>query len=140
LVSGHCAANHGPVRASELLLKCLLIIETGEAPDNIHELHTLFGKLKHKTKRRIEEIWDAQCRGKIEGLAKLQGVPTDLPNALFRCTKAFERLRYAYEDQFRDVTFYIGDFPWILARVISEIEPEWAPSEPPPIPGFKSPG
>jgi HEPN domain-containing protein len=61
--------------ASELLLKCLLIIETGEAPDNIHELHTLFGKLKHKTKRRIEEIWDAERRGKIEGLAKLQGVP-----------------------------------------------------------------
>jgi hypothetical protein len=126
--------------ASELLLKCLLVIETGEAPDNIHELHTLFGKLKHKTKRRIEEVWDAECRGKIEGLAKLQGVPTDLPNALFRCTKAFERLRYAYEDQFRDVTFYIGDFPGILARVISEIKPEWAPSEPPPIPGFKSPG
>jgi hypothetical protein len=61
--------------ASELLLKCPLIIETGEAPDNIHELHTLFGKLKHKTKRRIEEIWDAERRGKIEGLAKLQGVP-----------------------------------------------------------------
>jgi hypothetical protein len=86
-----------------------------------------------------KKIWDAECRGKIEGLAK-QGVPTDLPNALFRCTKAFERLRYAYEDQFRDVTFYIGDFPWILARVISEIKPEWAPSEPPPMPGFKSPG
>ena len=83
--------------ASELLLKCLLIIETGEAPDNIHELHTLFGKLKHKTKRHIEEIWDAECRGKIEGLAKLQGVVlrkigSHRPRSFVTCRTASEKV------------------------------------------------
>ena len=116
--------------ASELLLKCLLIIETGEAPDNIHLLHVLYQRLSDKRKRRIEELWDAECRAKIEGLAKAQNVPSDLPNALFRCSRAFERLRYAYEDQFRDVTYYIGDFPWILAKAIVEIKPEWTRPSP----------
>jgi hypothetical protein len=44
-----------------------------------------------------EELWDADAGPKLVGLAKVQNVPTDLPNALFQCSRAFERLRYAYE-------------------------------------------
>ena len=122
--------------AAELYLKCILIIETNEAPANIHLLHVLYRRLGHKSKRRIEELWDADCRPKLLSLTQSHGLPTDLPNALFKCSAAFEKLRYAYEDSFNDVVYYIGDFPWILARYIAEIRPDWRGPEPPPIPSI----
>jgi hypothetical protein len=120
--------------ASELFLKCLLILETGEAPENIHPLHVLYRRVSHKRRRRIEELWDNDARPKLAGLAQALNLPTDLPNALFQCSKAFEQLRYAYENNFNNVRYYIGDFPWIVMRAIVEVKPEWTPSEPPPIP------
>jgi hypothetical protein len=78
-------------------------------------------------------LWDADARLKLAGLAKVQNLPTDLPNALFQCSSAFE-LRYAYENDFNNVRYYVGDFPWILMRAIIEMKPEWTPQEPPPIP------
>jgi hypothetical protein len=121
--------------ASELFLKCLLILETNEAPENIHLLRVLYRRVSHKRRRRIEELWDADARPKLAGLAKVQNLPTDdLPNALFQCSRAFEQLRYAYENDFNNVRYYIGDFAWILMRSIVEIKPEWTPQEPPPIP------
>jgi hypothetical protein len=122
--------------ASELYLKCLLILETGETPEDSHLLHVLYRRLSNKRRRRIEEMWDADARPKLENLARMLGVPTDLPNALFRCSKAFEQLRYAYESKFNNVTYYIGDFPWVLMRAIVEIKPEWTPQEPGPLPHF----
>jgi hypothetical protein len=65
--------------ASELFLKCLLILETNEAPENIHLLHVLYRRVSHKRRRRIEELWDADARPKLAGLAKVQNLPTDLP-------------------------------------------------------------
>ena len=120
--------------ASELFLKCLLILETSEAPENIHLLHILYRRVSHKRRRRIEELWDADARPKLAELAKVQNFPTDLPNALFQCSSPFEQLRYAYENGFNNVRYYIGDFPWILMGAIIEIKPEWSPQEPPPIP------
>src|SRR5271154_6582595 len=55
--------------AAELYLKCILIIETGEAPANIHLLHVLYRRLGHKSKRRIEELWDIDCRPKLVPLS-----------------------------------------------------------------------
>jgi hypothetical protein len=120
--------------ASELFLKCILILETGEAPENIHLLHVLYPRVSHKRRRQIEEMWDADARPKLARLSQVKNLPTDLPNALFQCSRAFEQLRYAYENQFNNVTYYIGDFAWILMRAIVEIRPEWTPPEPPPIP------
>jgi hypothetical protein len=110
-------------------------LETNEAPENIHLLRVLYRRVSHKRRRRIEELWDADARPKLAGLAKVQNLPTDdLPNALFQCSRAFEQLRYAYENDFNNVRYYIGDFAWILMRSIVEIKPEWTPQEPPPIP------
>jgi hypothetical protein len=120
--------------AAELYLKCILIIETDQAPANIHLLHVLYRRLSHKAKRRIEELWDTDCRPKITPFSQALGVPNDLPNALYKCSAAFEKLRYAYENSFNDVVYYIGDFPWILARYIGEIRPGWLGPEPPPFP------
>jgi hypothetical protein len=122
--------------AAELYLKCILIIEKEEAPENIHLLHVLYRRLSHKAKRRIEQLWESDSRPNLATLAKMTGAPTDLPNALFRCSAAFEQLRYAYEKNFNNVTYYVGDFPWILARYIAEIRPEWKGPEPPPIPAI----
>ena len=60
-------------------------------------------------------------------------LPSDLSNALAKCGSAFEKLRRYYEDP-NKVVYYIGDFAWILMRVIVEIEPDWRPSDPPPLP------
>jgi hypothetical protein len=120
--------------SAELFLKCILILETNEAPANIHKLHMLYRQLSSDARQRIEQIWDEECRAKLDGIARLHGHPTDLPGALLTCSAAFEKLRYAYENQFNDVVYYVGDFPWILARYIAEIRPQWTPEEPPPIP------
>jgi hypothetical protein len=97
-------------------------------------LHVLYRRVSQKRRRRIEEMWDADARPKLQNLGKALNIPTDLPNALFQCSEAFEQLRYAYEAQFNNVRYYVGDFPWILMRAIVEIKPEWKPPDPPPLP------
>jgi len=97
-----------------------------ESPDlrigaNIHLLHALYRRVSHKRRRRIEELWDADAKPKLTGLTRLHNLPTDLPNALFQCSKAFEQLRYAYENQFQNVRYYVGDFAWILMRTICKL-------------------
>jgi hypothetical protein len=108
----------------ELFLKCILLLEEQEVPD-IHSLSGLFKRISHKRKRRIDELWERHARPFLAGFATSQGVPTDLSNALFQCSLAFQRLRYAYETNFQGVKFYLGDLPRILRNVILEIKPEW---------------
>src|SRR5690349_16628975 len=43
--------------ACELFLKCLLCIETGDAP-NGHHLRKLFDMLSESTRHRLEKLWD----------------------------------------------------------------------------------
>jgi hypothetical protein len=111
--------------AIELFLKCLLLLE-GKEVDRIHTLNVLFRRLSHKQKRRIEEAWDKEARPKVDMLSKRfdLGHPSDLPNALVRCGRAFEHMRYAYEDPDRQV-FYLGDLTPILWHIILELRPEW---------------
>jgi hypothetical protein len=109
----------------ELFLKCLLLLE-GKEIDPTHRLNVLWKKLSHKQKRRIEETWDKEARPKVIQLNQQYGlgVPSDLSNALVRCGRAFEHMRYGYEDPDRQV-FYLGDLPPILWRAIVDIRPEW---------------
>ena len=117
----------------ELFLKCILLLENQTVPD-IHHLSKLYRRISHKRKRRIEELWDAHGRPRLSKIAQAEvllgnQMPTDLPNALVQCSAAFERLRYAYENDYRGVKFYLGDLPKILRNVILEIKPDWgAPS------------
>jgi hypothetical protein len=112
--------------AIELFLKCLLLLE-GKEPERIHSLNVLYRRLSHKQKRRIEEIWEKEARPKVDKLRQQFGLPypSDLPNALVTCARAFERMRYGYEDPDRQV-FYLGELPTILWRIILDIRPEWA--------------
>jgi hypothetical protein len=122
--------------AAELYLKCLLVMQSGSAPP-IHQLDKLFKQLNHKTQRRIQELWEADGRPKLMPFCTHLGLPSDLSNALAKCGRAFENLRYYYEDPTR-VVYYIGDFAWIVMRVIVEIKPEWKPPEPPAVPSGSS--
>jgi hypothetical protein len=110
--------------ATELFLKCLLLLE-GKEIDRIHTLNVLYRRLSHNRKRRIEEAWEKEARPKIDKLRQFGFAhPSDLPNALVTCARAFERLRYGYEDPDRQV-FYLSDLPTILWRIILDIRPEW---------------
>jgi hypothetical protein len=111
--------------AIELFLKCLLLLE-GKEIDKTHTLNVLFRRLNHNHKRRIEEVWEREARPKVDQLRRQHGVahPSDLPNALVTCARAFEHMRYGYEDPERQV-FYLGDLPTILWRIILDMRPEW---------------
>jgi hypothetical protein len=109
--------------ASELFLKCLLIIEQGDAPST-HRLDILFRRVSHNRKRRIEELWNEHCKSKVMFTCRQFGLPADLPNAIVKCGDAFERLRYHYEDPEKTI-FYLHDLPWAVGKAILEIKPEW---------------
>lgn len=109
--------------AVELLLKSLLLAE-GKEPGKIHDLAALFRKLHPNTKRTIVDAWDAGPRAQINSLCTEKGFPSDLPNALVTCGRAFENLRYAHEDPSKPV-FYLGKLPRLLTDQISSSYPEW---------------
>jgi hypothetical protein len=117
--------------AAELFLKCLLLLE-GTNPPPTHRLDVLFKLFSHKRQRRIQELWEADGRPRLTGFCKSLNLPSDLSNALAKCGSAFEKLRYYYEDP-NKVVYYIGDFAWIMMRVIIEIKPEWTPPAPAPL-------
>lgn len=110
----------------ELLLKCLIAMQ-GQPVEPTHRLDVLFRKLHPNTKRRIDALWEAECRPAADALCRQFGKPSDLPNALVMCGKAFENLRYAFEDPSK-VVFYLGDLPRVLYNVILEMRPDWDPN------------
>jgi hypothetical protein len=59
--------------------------------------------------------------------------------SLALCLPVAQRLKSldTPENNFNEVVYYLGDFPWILARYVAEIRPDWKPEEPPPIPPTK---
>jgi hypothetical protein len=118
------------VFASELYLKCLLCLETGKVPQT-HNLKTLFDALKPETKRRLEELWDADVR-KPQRQKVLDHVRTfpegdklriDLPSVLELGANAFQELRYLYEAG--QSFFLLSDFPNLLRAVTLERMPWW---------------
>jgi hypothetical protein len=121
--------------ASELYLKCLLCLETGKAPQT-HNLKTLFDALKPETKRRLEELWDAEIRtpkrqkvlDHIRTLPERDKLRTDLPSVLKLGANAFQELRYFYEA--KQSFFLLSDFPNLLRAVILERMPWWEVTPP----------
>jgi HEPN domain-containing protein len=110
--------------ASELLLKCLLILE-GKAPPDKHNLKTLFDLLDPAHKAQIETMWDAdQAKRKahLDEQERKMGVtiPRGLTTALSDCQDAFVLLRYLYEDPMK-ASYYITFFPHIVRDVIRDI-------------------
>ena len=117
--------------AIELYFKCLLCVETGKVPSG-HHLKRLFDGLALPTRRRLEDLWDADIRrperqrilDHIRTLPNGRSLRLDLPYALNVGANSFVELRYFYERQ--QTFFLLGDFPNLLRQVILERFPSWA--------------
>ncbi len=110
----------------ELLLKCLIVLDK-KVPPPTHSLSVLFRQLNHRHKRMIEAKWDVEPSGRaqITPLATSLKLPTDLPNAIVACQKAFERMRYMYEYD-DGAVYYLQGLPRLIINLIlDEIKPEW---------------
>src|SRR5271156_2534503 len=70
--------------AAELFLKCILVLEIGAAQPT-HRLDVLFKRVSHKRQRKIQELWEADCRPKLIPLCRQLSLPSDLSNALVKC-------------------------------------------------------
>lgn len=98
--------------ASELFLKCLLILEGKAHLARGHDLHLLFKRLDGQTQKDIRARWDADAPRRVSSLAeaeRLSGatIPRDLDTSLAECGKAFERIRYIFEPASHPIAFYI---------------------------------
>jgi hypothetical protein len=133
--------------ASELYLKCLLLVETPSSlVDHSHDLETLFRKLSTPTRKAIERDWDVSMatddRRRVRAAIKVitgEDVPVDLTWALSKGASAFVQLRYNHENERGGPKFLLGDFPQMLRRAVISMKPEWAAiihSPGQPVPGF----
>jgi hypothetical protein len=114
---------------SELFLKCLICIETGDTPRG-HNLERLFNQLSKATRTRIQSYWDSEIstrrREKWDNFERVGlKVSRDLPTALANGNNAFERYRYSYEGNTQDLHYYLEDLPPLLERLILEMKPEF---------------
>ena len=123
--------------ASELFLKCLLVIEgkSQKEFERIHNLDQLFVKLSTFIQDRIRILWDQQVwsQGTLEAINYAQDtitrgerIPRHFTTALKLGANTFVELRYVYEKP-RNINNIIIDLPLILRRVIFEIHPDWLP-------------
>lgn len=114
--------------ASELFLKCLLILE-GKSPPGTHDLETLFSSLNAAHKARIRALWKAKQPGRERALATVERengktIPRDLVGALRDCANAFELIRYMHESP-KKAKFYLTFFPIHVRDVIRQVRPDW---------------
>jgi hypothetical protein len=114
----------------ELFLKCIVCIETGVVPRG-HRLDELFAQLSEPTRGRIEQLWNTELLPRREGffanVEKNLGykIPRDLSGALASGSRAFEKIRYSYENDNEGLNFYVEDLTGILGRMILEKKPKW---------------
>lgn len=116
--------------ASELYLKCLLCIETGNVARG-HDLKGLFLRLELSTRKRLEDLWNVSLErperqrelDRIRGMPEGDQLQADLLSVLGKCSNAFEELRYFYEK--KRGYFLLGGFPDMLHAVILDRFPEW---------------
>jgi hypothetical protein len=114
--------------ASELYLKCLLILETGRTPPT-HHLKSLFRELTPQTRKKIEDGWNRvlPIRQPLwDAMERTTGKkpPTAFDDALTEGSRAFTELRYSHENE-GNPTFLLGDLPPVLVNVIWERMPAW---------------
>ena len=114
--------------ASELYFKTIHCIDSGLVPPE-HDLRSLYNSLPPMRRQLIKALWDENIAKNTELLdnhdkAQGQKIPRDLDSALRDCNRAFEQMRYSYEDP-TSIKFYIIDLPRILRSAILEIQPTW---------------
>jgi hypothetical protein len=124
--------------ANELFLKCIICIETGDTTHG-HNLKELFDRISETSRARMEKRWDdAVVERRREEWDRLEGlglkVARDLPSALAKGAKAFERYRYSYEENADGLHFYLEDLSGLLERLILEMRPDFEAFRRAPLP------
>lgn len=113
--------------ALELYLKCLRSIERGEYKTG-HNLRELFDDLSERTKSEIHDA-HSRCEGVHNTffLLKRRGLPTDLNSVLEMGQDAFERFRYAHENEAKNCVWALTPLIIIVKHLILEKRPDWEP-------------
>jgi HEPN domain len=103
--------------ALEMYLKCLLILEQGQAPRE-HDLHKLFHALSSMTQSQLTKDH--------EGYLKSKGWPIDdLEELLKRGRNAFADFRYAHEQVPTGTDFRLNNLTYCVRERILKAQPEW---------------
>jgi len=112
--------------ASELYLKCLILLETGQLMKGEHNLRKLFSKLPDDTQQRVERTFNAITAPRFQNSDDFYGArqPKSFRDALKHGAEAFINWRYIYEANQTDF-FALFSLPKILCDMIDERKPAW---------------
>jgi hypothetical protein len=115
--------------ATELYLKCLLLVECGQFP-KVHNLKLLFGQLRTSTRQVLKKKHDDLVRAdqRLERFVK-QGMKLDLDSLLEKGQDIFEQFRYPYEVNLKEVFFGLTGLLASVRDYILSIRPEWIDDE-----------
>jgi hypothetical protein len=118
--------------ALELALKSLIAIERRQSglalqPMYIHNLSVLFNSLNIINQKRVLR-YAREFTSRDSNYANFQkhvGRRVAPREALARSSKAFEKLRYAYEISKEEYTYAAHPIDFAVRRVISDYHPDW---------------
>lgn len=106
--------------ALEMYLKCLLLLEQGQAPRGRdgHDLHKLFHALNPTVQSQLTKDH--------EGFFKSKGLPVDdLEELLKRGRNAFVEFRYAHEQVPTGTYFALNGLTYCVRERILKAQPGW---------------
>jgi hypothetical protein len=119
--------------ATEIYLKCLLLLETGSFQSG-HDLRTLFDALDNQTKTEVRTRFDAHASsdGLFEKLRRDRGWSMDFDWCLDSSRKAFNKFRYLYETPLElDEGCFVRLIMNALRETIVQRFPTWERPPPP---------
>jgi hypothetical protein len=121
--------------ASELFLKCLLLLDGKQLP-NWHDLKRLFDLLDADIQTKIKKLWGQSLISRASMIAAFESDTgelfiRDFDAALVAGARSFEHFRYYHEktrEEIDAVAFMLGDLPIMLKSVIWIKKPDWVSS------------
>jgi hypothetical protein len=110
----------------ETYLKCLLLLEKGDAPHG-HDLHCLFHALSQSTQSELTKHHEEFLNSNPSFVAKARqtGLPTNLEELLKLGRNAFTDFRYAYERIPSETDFALNGLTYCVRQRILKLRPCW---------------
>jgi hypothetical protein len=115
--------------ASELYLKCLLLVECGQVR-KVHNLKKLFSQLSNESRHVLTERHEVLSASDIIFITvRKAGFRTDLPFLLDAGQDVFEQFRYPYEGLPEGIIFGLNLFGGCVRDRILDLRPDWISGE-----------
>jgi HEPN domain-containing protein len=110
----------------EMYLKCLLLLETGNALWG-HDLYDLFRTLSESTRSELTRAHEEFVESNPALMERLsqEGLATDLEQLLKRGRSAFSDFRYAHEQIPLNTDFALNGLTYCVRERILMLRPEW---------------